>query len=73
MTTEKTLKYYLSEDDKEILEKAKEILQSFDEDVEDMLRHTEEFEYNYRDEDFSHSVSVIDNILFNENVNLTLI
>ena len=32
MTTEKTLKYYLSEDDKEILEKAKEILQTFDED-----------------------------------------
>lgn len=73
MTTEKTLKYYLSENDKEVLEKAKEILQTFDEDPEDMLRHTEEFEYNYRDEDFSHSVSVIDNILFNENVNLTLI
>ena len=72
MTTEKTIKYYLSEDDKEILEKAKEILQTFDEDPEDMLRHTEEFEYNYRDEDFSHSVSVIDNILFYENVNLTL-
>lgn len=72
MTTEKTIKYYLSEDDKEILEKAREILQTFDEDPEDMLRHTTEFEYLYRDEDFSNAVSTIDEILFNENVNLTL-
>ena len=72
MTTEKTLKYYLSEDDKEVLEKAKEILQTFDEDPEDILRHTTEFEYLYIDEDFSRAVSSIDEILFNENVNLTL-
>ncbi len=72
MTTEKTLRYYLSEDDKEILEKAKEIFQTFDEDPEDMLRHTTEFEYLYRDEDFSTAVATIDEILFNENVNLTL-
>ena len=72
MTTEKTIKYYLSEDDKEILEKAKEILQTFDEDPEDMLRHTTEFEYFYREEDFHGAVAIIDEILFNENVNLTL-
>lgn len=72
MTIEKTLKYYLSEDDKEILEKAKEIFQTFDEDPEDMLRHTIEFECLYREEDFSNAVSLIDDIFFNENVNLTL-
>lgn len=72
MTTEKTLKYYLSEEDKEILEKAKEIFQAFDDDDEDMLRYTTEFEYLYRGEDFANAVTTIDEILFNENVNLTL-